>query len=72
MLVGVAADHGGVVTLEQVIKNEGLSRNAAQYALEQLFDHDLIKYGFYPGSESYDLTSEGRRLYVERERLVGA
>jgi len=72
MLVGLAADDGGVVTLGQVIKNEKLSRNAAQFALEQLLHHDLIKYGFYPGDESYDLTSEGRRLYLERERAVGA
>ncbi|MBI6671329.1 hypothetical protein YA0637_07190 [Pseudomonas syringae] len=72
MLVGLAADHGGVVTLEQVVKNERLSRNAAQHALEQLLDHNLIRYGLSPGDESYELTSEGRRAYLKREGAAGA
>lgn len=71
MLVGLAADQGGVVTLGQVAKNEELSRNAALHALEQLLDQKLIKYGLFPGEVSYDLTREGRRLYLERERTVG-
>jgi predicted transcriptional regulator len=72
MLVGFAADQGGVVTLGQVVKNERLSRNAAQHALEQLLDHNLISYSLCPGELSYELTSEGRRLYLERQRAVAA
>jgi len=71
MLLGLAAEHGGVVTLGQVVKNEKLSRSAALDALKHLHYHDLIQDGSCPGEESYELTGAGLQHYLDHERAAG-
>ncbi len=71
LLVGHAANQGGNVHLDQVMRNLSLSRLAAEHALEQLSSRDLIDWVYNPyGADYYGLTSLGRGCYLQHERAA--